>query len=131
MNWWRERLRGSFDGDEELVERLTTVRRFPPRVSRETVPLSDHATVRGWVRSLRREHFAQVHVRRSWGTLAVVADGASPITVILADGEHSWVASVPGLDDQTELTPDQTEQVTLEALTSAARPDWPEWRRLT
>jgi hypothetical protein len=123
-------LRGSFDPDEEIAERLTTVRRFPPRVSLETAELSDVATVRAWVRGLRREHDVQVHVRRRWGTLAVVADRRNPITVIVSDQTHSWVAEVPGAPDKTDLTPDQIEHVTLDALRSPERPAWPQWRPL-
>ena len=121
----------SFDPDEEIAERLTTVRRFPPRVEEETAQLSEHATVRGWIRALRPEHNVQVHVRRRWGTLAVVADGKGSIGVVLSDGKDAWFAAVPGAADQTDLTHDQIEHVTLEALTSSERPSWPEWRPLT
>jgi len=60
--------------------------------------------------------------------LAVVADGKNPITAVLSDSSHSWFAAAPG---RTDLTIDQIEHVTLEALTSEERPLWPEWRQLT
>jgi len=131
MSGLRKLLRGSFDRNEEIAERLTTVRRFPPRVSRETVELPDVATVRAWVRELRREHDVQLHVRRRWGVLAVVADRRKPITVIVSDQAHSWVAGSPGALDKTDLTTEQIEHVTIEALSSAERPAWPDWRPLT
>lgn len=131
MSGFRKLLRGSFDPNEEIAERLTTVRRFPPRVSRETAELPDVVTVRAWVRALHREHDVQVHVRRRWGVLAVVADRKNPITVIVSGHEHSWVAEPPGAPDRTDLTTEQIENVTIEALTSPERPAWPHWRLLT
>lgn len=130
MGWLRKSLRGCFDPDAELVERLTTVRRFPPRTARETVPLSARATVQGWIRSLRPEDDAQVHVRRHWGVLAVVADGRNPITVVVSDNSHTWVAR-PNGPGRIELTTDQIEHLTLEALEAEKRPDGDTWEPLT
>lgn len=131
MSGLRKLLRGSFEPKQEIAERLTTVRRFPPRVSRETAELSDVATVRAWVLALRREQDVQVHVRRHWGVLAVVADSRNPITVIVSEQAHSWVAEPPGSPDRTDLTTEEIEHVTIEALSSPERPAWPRWRLLT
>jgi len=128
MGWLRDLMRGSFDPDEEIAERLTTVRRFPPHTAREATPLSARATVQGWIRSLRREDDVQVHVRRHWGVLAVVADGINPITVVVSDTSHSWCARPEA--GHPDLTNEQIERLTLEALTAEERPTGPAWEQL-
>lgn len=102
---------------------------------RESTSLDDRDTVLGWLRSLRSGTDRQVFVHRDWGTVAAVAEARYPddIGVFLSDGETSWVAVAPGGPEKIEdchLTPDQVEHVVLDALTSAERPAWPDWRYL-
>jgi hypothetical protein len=111
------------------VVRLTKTSRFPSRVAEESAALTDAETVRQWVRELGVEADQQVHVRRAWGAVAAVYDGENPVTVVLADREHAWTAEPPGTA-HADLTLEQVEQVVLDALTSAARPQWPTWRPL-
>lgn len=97
--------------------------------------LSDADTVRHWIRRLRPEADQQIHVHRSWGTVAAVADRKHPIHVLLTDGEHSWTATPPDGPRPTkghhaDLTHDQVEHVMVEALTSPVRPAWPHWSLL-
>ena len=92
--------------------------------------LTDRETVRSWVRALRPDRDEQVMVHRPWGSLAAVSDGKHPVGVILSDGEHTWVAEVPGAADQKDLTLEQVEHVVLDGMTSSARPQWPAWRLL-
>ena len=127
MSWFRKSPRGG--APDDIVERLTTTRRFPPRVEQETASLGDEEIVRGWVRALRPERDQQVHVRRTWGVVAAVCDGKWPIGVFFTNGERSWVAEPPG-GGPSDLTPEQVEHVVVDALTSTQRPTWPEWRPL-
>jgi len=101
------------------------------RVGVESASLSDRDAVQQWLRELGSERDQQVLVHRPWGTVAAVADGKHPVTVVMSDGEHSWWAAAPGSVDAQNLTPEQVEHVVLDALTSSTRPDWPEWRDLT
>ena len=113
---------------EDTAERLTVRGIF--RVDRDSAPLGDRATVQGWLRELHRGRNQQVFVHRRWGTIVAVADGRHPVTVILHDGEKSWLAAAPGAADDQELTPDQVEHVLLDALAAESRPQWPDWRYL-
>ena len=135
MTWLRRRSGDPASAAKEVASRLTTIRRFPLRVEEETASLSDGETVRRWIRTLRPEGNQQVHVRRTWGTVAAVCDGKHPVNVVLTDGEHSWVAEPPGGPTATregpaELTLEQVEHVVVDALTSTERPHWPTWRLL-
>jgi hypothetical protein len=127
MSWLRGR--GAKAAPSEVAERLTRHGLF--RVDREAVSLSDGDTVRLWLRRLASERDQQVLVHRPWGTVAAVADGRNPLTVVMSDGEHSWVAAAPGSVDDQDLTPEQVEHVMLDALASSARPEWPKWCDLT
>jgi len=113
---------------QDVAERLTGRGLF--RVARDSAALSDRETVRRWLRGLHAERDQQVLIHRRWGTIAAVADGHHPVTVILSDGEKSWYAAAPGAADDQELTPDQIEHVLLDALTASSRPQWPDWRYL-
>lgn len=119
----------------ELASLLTTTRRFPPRVEEETASLGDAETVRRWIRALRPEADQQVHIRRSWGTVAAVTDRKHPVRVLISEGEHSWVAEPPHGAPTTkggyaDMTPEQVEHVMVDALTSPERPQWPKWSDL-
>lgn len=127
MNWLRGRRAAAAPRD--VAERLT--RRGLFRVDAESASLSDGETVRRWLRELDSERDQQVFVHRPWGTIAAVADGRHPVTVVMSDGEHSWSANPPGSIDSQDLTPEQVEHVVLDALMSSTPPDWPEWRDLT
>lgn len=48
-------------------------------------------TVRRWIRTWRPEGKQQVHVHRSWGTVAAMSDGKHPVEVVRTDG-GTWVA---------------------------------------
>src|SRR5215203_800520 len=109
------RLRGRRRRPEDVAERLTG--HGPFRVARAAAELSDRETVQRWLRELHRDRDEQVVVHRPWGTIAAVADGRHPVTVILSAEEKSWYAAAPGAADDQELTPDQVEHVLLDALT--------------
>ena len=122
---WRRSRRAQL---EDVAERLT--RRGLFRVDRDAAALSDRGTVQTWLRELHRGRDQQVGVHRRWGTIVAVTDRRRPVTVILHDGDKSWVATAPGAADDQELTPDQVEHILLDALTAASRPQWPDWRYL-
>ena len=125
MSWLRRLLGKPSGAPQDVAELLTT--RGPLRVDSETTSLDDRETVQQWVRGLRPEAGQQVFVHRPWGTLAAVAEGRHPVSVVLSDGKDSWFATAPGA---TDLTPEQVEHVVLDALTSSERPQWPEWKPL-
>lgn len=113
---------------EDVAERLT--RRGLFRVDRDSAPLSEHGTVRTWLRQLYPTCNQQILVHRHWGTIGAVADRRHPVTVILYDGDKSWFATAPGAADHQPLTPDQVEHILLDALTADRRPQWPDWHYL-
>ncbi|WBB69510.1 hypothetical protein [Micromonospora sp. WMMD812] len=128
MGWLRDRF-GRHEPPGDVAERLTGWSFF--RVSGERVPVTDRETVQRWLRDLDPYQDQQVHVRRPWGVVAAVTDRRYPVGVVMADTEdRSWAAYPPGGDEHAELTPEQVEHVMLDALTSAQRPAWPDWRRL-
>jgi hypothetical protein len=129
MGWLRDRFGRSSGGPTDSAERLTT--RGLVKTARESAALGDRETVRRWVHELHPERDQQILVHRPWGTVAAVADGRHPVTVLRSDGDDSWFAVVPGAADDRSLTPEQVEHVLLDALTASGPPDWPEWRRLT
>jgi hypothetical protein len=59
-----------------------------------------------------------------------ISDGTHPVSVIGTDGEHSWFAVPRGAADNAELSLQEIEKIMLDALTSAMRPSWPDWRPL-
>jgi len=123
MGWRRDRPQL-----EDVAERLT--RRGLFRVDRDSASLSDHGTVRTWLRQLHPTRDQQILVHRHWGTIGAVADRRHPVTVILHDGDKSWFATAPGAADDQQLTPDQVEHILLDALTADSRPQWPDWHYL-
>jgi hypothetical protein len=128
MGWLRDRLRRR-KPPQDVAEWLTGAGLF--RVHTERVPLTDAETVQRWLRQLDPDLNHQVHIRRPWGVIAAVTDRRNPVAVVMSDLEdRSWGAYPPGGDGHAELTADQVEHVMLDALTSAERPAWPDWRRL-
>jgi hypothetical protein len=104
-------------------------------VQEETTSLRDVETVRRWIRALHAEVDQQVHIRRSWGTVAAVTDRRHPVCVVLSVGEHSWVAEPPDGATTTrsgyaDMTLEQVEHVMVDSLTSPERPHWPRWSDL-
>ena len=135
VSWFRRSVLQAAPASMDLASLLTTTRRFPLRVEEETASLSDAETVRRWIRTLRPEADQQVHIRRSWGTVAAVTDRKHPVCVVLSDGEHSWVAEPPDGAATTrsgyaDMTLEQVEHVMVDALTSPERPRWPRWSDL-
>ncbi|MER7892971.1 hypothetical protein ABTX15_24425 [Micromonospora sp. NPDC094482] len=129
MGWLRRRSTRHDPPPQDVAERLTSQSIF--RVSSEHVPVTDRETVQRWLRDLDPDLDQQVHVRRPWGAIAAVTDHRHPVGVVMADTENrSWAAYPPGGDERAELTPEQVERLMLDALTSAQRPAWPDWRRL-
>lgn len=128
VGWFRDRIRRSSGGPTDVAERLT--RRGLLKVVRESAALNDRETVRRWLRELRPERDQQVFVHRPWGTVAAVADGRHPVAVVMSDGEKSWFAAIPGAAGDATLTADQIEYILIDALTSPAPPEWPDWRYL-
>ena len=125
MGWLRDRLGRMRGGPEEVAERLTG---GLLRLDRDQAELSDHDTVRRWLREMRPEHQTQVFVHRPWGTVLAVADRGDSVGVFLSDGNRTWIATAPGAADDQPLTPEQIEYVVLDALTAQERPKWAEWR---
>jgi hypothetical protein len=129
MGWLRDRLSRREPPRQDVAERLSSHSLL--RVTTESVALSDHETVRQWLRDLDPDLRQQVHIRRTWGVVAAVTDHRDPVGVVMADADNrSWGAYVPGADEKEPLTPEQVESVMLDALTSPERPSWPDWRRL-
>ncbi|ABP56770.1 hypothetical protein [Salinispora tropica] len=117
----------------DIAERVTTRRRgmFRKEHTNETVGLGDGETVVRWLRELHQERNQTVMIHRPWGSICVVADGRAPTDVMVTDGDRMWYAACPGStlpQSRPQLTPDQVETVMLDALTSNALPQWPEWR---
>ena len=123
MGWRRDRPQL-----EDVAERLT--RRGLFRVDRDSASLSEHGTVRTWLRQLYPTCDQQILVHRHWGTIGAVADRRHPVTVIRHDGDKSWFATAPGAADRQPLTPDQVEHILLDALTADRHPQWPDWHYL-
>ncbi|TDD20080.1 hypothetical protein E1218_23045 [Kribbella turkmenica] len=100
------------------------------RIQSESVALTDRDTVQRWLRELRPGRAQRIFIHRSWGTLVAIADRRGPVNVLLTDGETTWFATIRGTTNEQPLPPEQIEHVMLDALTSPAPPDWPEWRVL-
>jgi hypothetical protein len=118
---------------EEHAERTISVGRWWRRKQSisELVDVSDEATVRRWVREIEPGRDVTIVVRRAWGGVAVVATGKHPASVFLADDrETPRYAVAPGAPDDQHLTPDEVEDIIVDALTSAGPPEWPDWREL-
>jgi hypothetical protein len=117
----------------EYVERITFVGRWwqKKRIQAEPVELSEEATVRRWLRELAPGQDVTIMVHRSWGAVVAVADGKGPVSVFLADDrEMPLYAVAPGAPKDQHLTPDQVEDILVDALTSAVPPEWPDWHAL-
>ena len=125
LGWLRDLFR---DRPREWARRFTPRRLFGVAV--EEAALADHQTVQRWARELRPDRDQAIVVFRSWGAVFAEALGHRPVQVVLSHGGKSWVAAVPGSDDDRDLTPDQVEHVLLDALTSSGPPSWPVWRHL-
>lgn len=135
MGWWRN-LRGSVDamklepadllGEVDRAERLTS---SEAGVRKELVGLDERDVVRGWLRELGPGCDYQVFVHREWGTVFVVPDEEA-VSVLWTDGHSSWVAVPPGAADEKALTPQQIEQIVLNATSSSGPPQWPDWSAL-
>ncbi|HZB48494.1 MAG TPA: hypothetical protein VE547_05320 [Mycobacteriales bacterium] len=124
MRWLPDRRAQSND----VAERLTPRGLF--RVDRDSASLSDRGTVQTWLRELHQDSRQQVFIHRPWGTIVADTDRQHPVTVILFDGEKSWVATAPGAGERQALTPEQVEHIMLDALTADSRPQWPDWHYL-
>jgi hypothetical protein len=112
----------------DVAERLTPRGLF--RVDRDSASLSDRGTVQTWLRELHQDSRQQIFIHRRWGTIVAESDRRHPVTVILFDGEKSWLATAPGADERQALTPEQVEHIMLDALTEDGRPQWPDWHYL-
>lgn len=117
----------------DVAERLTTRRQglFRKVVTGETVGLSDRDTVVRWLRELHLERDQTVIIHRSWGAVCVVGEGRAPTDIMMSDGDRTWYAARAGSNipqKRPQLTPNEVEHVMLDALTSDAPPQWPEWR---
>jgi hypothetical protein len=129
MGWLRNLLGQRERPPQDVAERLVRTGLF--RVRAQRVPLSDVETVRRWLHELDPDLDHQVHVRRRWGVIAAVSDHRRPVSVVMADvDDRAWGAYPPGSGQDADLTPEQVEHVMLDALHSAERPAWPQWRRL-
>jgi hypothetical protein len=128
MGWLGDRLGLSGGEPNEVAMRDTSSGLF--RIQSESVALNDRLTVQRWLRELRPERDQRIFVHRSWGTLVAIADRRDPVDVLLTDGETTWFATIRGTTNEQPLTPEQIEHVMLDALTSPAPPNWPEWEVL-
>jgi hypothetical protein len=128
LGWLFDRLVLSKGRPNDVAMRDTGSGLF--RIQSESVALNDRETVQRWLRELRPERDQRIFVHRSWGTLVAIADRREPVTVLLTDGETTWCATIRGTTNEQPLTPEQIEHVMLDALTSPAPPDWPEWQVL-
>ncbi|WP_027644722.1 hypothetical protein [Salinispora oceanensis] len=118
----------------DVAERLTTRRQglFRKVTTGDTVGLDDRDTVVRWLRELHQERDQTVIIHRSWGAVCVVGEGRAPTDIMLTEDDgRMWYAARAGSkipQKRPQLTPAEVEHVMLEALTSANRPQWPEWR---
>lgn len=127
MGWLGKLLGGPDSARQDVAELVTTYHLF--RTTTETAGLDDRETVRRWLRELDPDLQQQVHIRRPWGVIAAVSDRRDPVGVVMRERDgRAWGAYVPGADRREHLTPEQVEAVMLAALTSAGRPDGPDWR---
>jgi hypothetical protein len=86
---------------ENIAERLTGRR----PVRREVAELSDHHTVRSWLRELHTAADQQVWVHRPWGAVYAVAYRGWPVAVLMSDNETGWHARPPTTMHTIDLTP--------------------------
>jgi hypothetical protein len=113
-------------GEVGRAERLTP---SDVGVGQEIVELGERDVVQGWMRELNPRSGHQIFVHREWGTVSAVPDGET-IGVFWTDGRSTWDAVPPGGVYGEALTPQQIEQVILDATTSAGPPHWPDWSPL-
>jgi hypothetical protein len=130
LGWLFDRLVLSRSAPNDVAIRDTDTGPGPFRIQSESVALTNRETVQRWLRELRPERAQRIFVHRSWGTLVAIADRRDPVNVFLTDGETTRFATTRGTTNEQPLTPEQIEHVMLDALTSPAPPDWPEWRVL-
>jgi hypothetical protein len=120
--------RGPGQGPVNVAERWTSL--GWRKSHGESASVSDRATVASWLRDFGGARKQQILIHRPWGTIAAVVDRRGRVEIVVADGNHSWLATATGSVTKTGISAEQARQVMLEALDAMARPTSVEWKPL-